>query len=103
MIKTDQGEITSKCIINAAGVYADDYAKKASDVAKYNGDSTETIMMTNDADAYSFRVLPGITEEAAKTNSVNNVQVKVERVVSRAFMTVTPEATAGAGWPAPGW
>ena len=24
LIKTDQGEITSKCIINAAGVYADD-------------------------------------------------------------------------------
>lgn len=83
-----------------AGVFANEYAKIASDVASYDPTTEkETIMMTNDADIYSFRVLPGITEEVAKTGTTNNVQVKVERVVSRAFMTVTPEATAGAGWP----
>lgn len=81
-----------------AGVFANEYAKIASDVASYDPTTgKETIMMTNDADIYSFRVLPGITEEAAKTGSKNNVQVKVERVVSRAFMTVAPEETEG-GW-----
>jgi hypothetical protein len=103
VINGEAGILADLKATNAAGFaakFAGVQAKIASEVASYDAATNkETIMMTNDADAYSFRVLPGITEEAAKTGTTNNVQVKVERVVSRAFMTVTPEAIEGAGWP----
>lgn len=94
------GQLQGTGAAGFAAKFAGVQAKIASQLASYDSKANkETIMMTNDADAYSFRVLPGISESAAKTGTTNNVQVKVERVVSRAFMTVTPEATAGAGWP----
>lgn len=84
---------------NFAGVFAAEYAKLASEVATYNGDLTETIMMTNDKDDYTLTVAENIPkEDAIVSGNANNILVNVERVVSRAFMTVTPEATSGAGW-----
>ena len=85
---------------NFAGVFDNEYAKIASEVAKYNEDGTETIMMTNDKDDYALTVLPNITEDSAKAGGAgsNNILVNVERVVSRAFMTVTPQ-TETTGWP----
>lgn len=73
--------------------------RTASQVAFMNEDNKEIIMMTNDVDNYEIAVVEGVTEEAAKAGTGNHVQVQVERVVSRAFMTVTPEATTGGGWP----
>lgn len=73
--------------------------KIASQVAWLNANGKETIMMTNDADSYLINVTSGVTEEEAMAGTGNHVQVQVERVVSRAFMTVTPEAASGAGWP----
>ncbi len=103
VINGETGILDDLKATNAAGFaakFAGVQTKTASQLASYDATTgLETIMMTNDADAYSFRVLPGISEELAKTGSKNNVQVKVERVVSRAFMTVTPETTEGAGWP----
>jgi hypothetical protein len=90
---------------NFPTVFATEYAKVASEVARYNAPEapattgTETIMMTNDADSYQIDVAAGVTEEVAIAGTMNHVQVQVERVVSRAFMTVTPETPAGAGWP----
>jgi hypothetical protein len=82
-----------------AAAFAGEAAKIASEVAKYDTDGTEVIMMTNDEDDYEIVVEAGVTEELAKAGTKNHVQVNVERVVARAFMTVTPEATTGAGWP----
>jgi len=91
---------------NFPTVFAAEYAKIASEVASYNAPEapattgTETIMMTNDQDTYSMTVLPNITkEDAILDGNANNILINVERVVSRAFMTVTPEATTGTGWP----
>ncbi len=90
---------------NFATAFAAEANKIASQVAWYNSPvapatkGTETIMMTNDQDAYALTVLPYISEEDAKTGVNNNIRVNVERVVSRAFMTVVPEETEGNGWP----
>ncbi|HBU45196.1 MAG TPA: hypothetical protein DEB36_05460 [Porphyromonadaceae bacterium] len=92
------GELQGTGAAGFAAKFAGLQTKIASQLASYDATANkETIMMTNDADAYSFRVLPGISESDAKTGTTNNVQVKVERVVSRAFMTVAPEETEG-GW-----
>lgn len=85
-----------------AAAFADEAAKVASDVAKFNtADKNETIMMTNDADSYAIAVVAGVTETEALdvNNPKNHVTVNVERVVSRAMLTVEPEASTGAGWP----
>lgn len=84
---------------NFATAFAAAAQKIASQVAYLNGNGKETIMMTNDSDSYLINVAAGVTEEAALAGTGNRVQVQVERVVSRAFMTVTPEAATGAGWP----
>ena len=83
---------------NFATVFAGEAAKVASDVAKYNADKTETIMMTNDADSYTIAVVSGVTEAEALDvdNPKNHVTVNVERVVARAMLTVEPEA--GDNW-----
>ncbi len=84
---------------NFRAAFAAAASKVAADVARLNTNGKETIMMTNDADNYLINVAAGVTEQAALDGTGNHVQVQVERVVSRAFMTVTPEATTGAGWP----
>lgn len=80
---------------NFATAFAAEAAKIASEVAKYDTDGKEVIMMTNDADSYVINVVTGVTEEQAKAGTGNNVQVKVERVVARAMLTVVP---AGDAW-----
>ena len=78
--------------------FAKAYNKIASDVASYDATTNkETIMMTNDMNGYSTRLLPGITAEAAKTGPDNHINIQVERVVSRAFMTVVKNPETG--WP----
>ncbi|OJV32542.1 MAG: hypothetical protein BGO33_02815 [Bacteroidia bacterium 43-41] len=83
---------------NFATVFAGEAAKVASEVAKYNADKTETIMMTNDKDDYAMTVVAGVTEADALdvVNPKNHVQVNVERVVSRAMLTVEP--ATGDNW-----
>lgn len=84
---------------NFATTFAAAAQKVASQVAWLNDNGKETIMMTNDADSYVINVAAGVTEEEAMAGTGNHVQVQVERVVSRAFMTMIPETTTGAGWP----
>lgn len=74
-----------------AGVFAGEAAKIASEVAKYDTDGKEVIMMTNDKDDYEIDVVGGVTGEEAIAGTDNNVQVNVERVVSRAMLTVVPD------------
>lgn len=81
-----------------ATAFADAAAKIASDVAKYDTDGKEVIMMTNDADSYVINVVAGVTEDEAKDGTKNHVQVNVERVVARAILTVEPQSN-GNGWP----
>ena len=82
-----------------AAKFADVQSKIASELASYAA-GKETIMMTNDVGTYSINVASGVDEETAKAGTGgNHVQVKVERVVSRAIMTITPEEETGAGWP----
>lgn len=60
----------------------------ASQLAKYNtGDKTETIMMTNATDE-TINVVSGASEDDAKNGVKNRANVNVERVVSRAMLTV---------------
>jgi hypothetical protein len=77
-----------------AAAFAGEAAKIASEVAKYDTDGTEVIMMTNDEDDYEIVVEAGVTEELAKAGTKNHVQVNVERVVARAMLTVVPEGDA---------
>lgn len=90
---------------NFATAFTAEASKIASQVASYVNPvapattGKETIMMTNDADSYTIAVVAGVTETQAKDGTANHAQVQVERVVSRAMLTVAPEATAGAGWP----
>ena len=79
---------------NFAAAFAAAAEKIASEVAKYDTDGKEVIMMTNDKD-YEIDVKPNITEEAAKTGPTNLAEVNVERVVARAMLTVVP---AGDAW-----
>jgi hypothetical protein len=81
---------------NFSTVFAGEAAKMASEVAKYNAGGTETIMMTNDADNYTIAVAAGATEAEALAGTKNHVQVSVERVVSRAMLTVEP--VTGGNW-----
>ncbi len=80
-----------------AAAFAGEAAKIASEVAKYDTDGKEVIMMTNDKD-YEIDVQPNITEEDAKTGPDNHIQVNVERVVARAMLTVEPQSNEN-GWP----
>lgn len=80
---------------NFATAFAAEAAKIASEVAKYDTDGKEVIMMTNDKDDYQINVVAEVTEEQAKAGTGNNVQVNVERVVARAMLTVVP---AGEAW-----
>lgn len=79
-----------------ASAFAGEASKIASDVAKYNApvppatQGTETIMMTNDEDNYTITVIPGVTQADALTGTSNHAIVKVERVASRALLTVEP-------------
>lgn len=88
---------------NFATAFASEAAKIASEVAKYNAPEapattgTETIMMTNDEDNYVINIVSGVTEEEAKLGTGNYVSVQVERVVSRALLTVVPSPVDG--WP----
>ncbi|HBK42050.1 MAG TPA: hypothetical protein DDZ57_10835 [Porphyromonadaceae bacterium] len=84
---------------NFATAFAASAEKVAAQVARLNANGKETIMMTNDVDNYVINVVGGVSEEVAKAGGAgsNNVLVNVERVVSRAFMTVTP--ATGGGWP----
>lgn len=88
-----------------AGAFGSAYEQIASQVARYNEaeapetTGTETIMMTNDEDKYNLRVAAGISKGVAASGTSNNILVNVERVVSRALLTVTPESTEGEGWP----
>lgn len=60
----------------------------ASQLAKYNtGDKTETIMMTNAADE-TINVVAGASQDDAKNGVKNRANVNVERVVSRAMLTI---------------
>jgi len=77
-----------------ANAFAAAAEKNASDVARYESDKTEVIMMTNDEDDYEIDVEAGVTEELAKAGTKNHVQVNVERVVARAMLTVVPKGDA---------
>lgn len=89
-------DLRSTAASGFAAKFADVQSKIASELASY-ADGKETIMMTNDVGTYSINVASGVDEETAKAGTGgNHVQVQVERVVSRAFMTVTPGAN---GWP----
>jgi len=79
-----------------AAAFAAEAAKVASEVAKFNADKTETIMMTNDKDDYAITVDPAVTEADALAGTKNHVLVNVERVVSRAMLTVEP--ATGDNW-----
>ncbi len=82
---------------NFATAFAGVANKIASGVATYDAVSNkEKIMMTNDGDSYTINVLPAVTEAEAKAGTKNHAQVSVERVVSRAMLTVE---TSGTGWP----
>ncbi len=72
-----------------AAAFAGEAEKNASDVARYESDKTEVIMMTNDEDKYPINLEGGVTEEEAKAETGrNHIQVNVERVVARAMLTV---------------
>jgi hypothetical protein len=74
-----------------AGVYATAVAKNASDLAK-NEAGKDVIMMTNNVQPTATTIQPNVKEADAKTGSANTVEVKVERVVSRALATVAATA-----------
>ncbi|WP_352421155.1 Mfa1 family fimbria major subunit [Proteiniphilum sp.] len=83
-----------------ATAFAGEATKNAADVATFiSADKKEKIMMTNDEDDYTINVEAGVTKEDAIAGTANHVQVNVDRVVSRAMLTVQTEATTGSGWP----
>ncbi len=83
-----------------AAAFAGEATKNAADVATFiSADKKEKIMMTNDKDNYTINVDAGVTKEDAIAGTANHVQVNVDRVVSRAMLTVQTEATTGSGWP----
>lgn len=59
----------------------------ASEVSAYNG-KNDVILMTNDVKPVAVTLVPGVTEEQAKVGTVNLIKVDVQRVVSRAIVTV---------------
>ncbi len=75
------------------GVYNDVISEVASKLASNNG-TNDVIMMTNTVAPAEMTVIPGVTESEAMTGSGNNTfMVDVERVVSRAIVTVNDGAT----------
>ena len=72
---------------NFATVYTTEFAKNASEVAKNNGEK-DVIMMTNTVEPVAVEIKAGVTEEQARIGEVNKIKVDVERVVSRAIVTV---------------
>ncbi|MGR4859364.1 Mfa1 family fimbria major subunit [Bacteroides pyogenes] len=71
--------------------------KKASEIATMQ-DSKEVIMMTNTASEGipTINVKPNVNEADAKAGVANRADVKVDRVVSRAILTVVPNT--GENW-----
>ncbi|WP_294080482.1 Mfa1 family fimbria major subunit [Proteiniphilum sp. UBA5384] len=81
-----------------AAAFAGEATKNAADVATFiSADKKEKIMMTNDKDDYTINVVSGITKDDAIAGTANHVQVNVDRVVSRAMLTV--ETAADSKWP----
>lgn len=74
------------------GVYNGVMSKIASELAENDG-SNDVIMMTNTVDPVEKEVKPGVSEGDAMAGSVNTFMVDVERVVSRAIVTVNDGAT----------
>jgi hypothetical protein len=72
-------------------VYETAVKKNASDLAK-NEAGKDVIMMTNNVQPTATTIQPNVKEADAKTGSANTVEVKVERVVSRALATVAATA-----------
>lgn len=75
-----------------AGVYAKAVAKNASDLASNDGTKDE-IMMTNTVLPTAIAIEANVDEATAKAGTKNSVKVEVERVVSRAIVTVNDGAT----------
>ncbi|HKM44158.1 MAG TPA: Mfa1 family fimbria major subunit [Dysgonamonadaceae bacterium] len=79
-----------------AGVYETAVVKNASDLASNNG-TNDVIMMTNTVAPAEMTVKAGVTESEAMTGSGNNTfMVEVERVVSRAIVTINSRPTVSA-------
>lgn len=72
-------------------VYETAVAEIASNLA-YNDGTNDVIMMTNNEQPTATTIQPNVKEADAKTGSANTVEVKVERVVSRALATVAAAA-----------
>ncbi len=77
-------------------VYETAVAKNASDLARKDG-TNDVIMMTNTVEPTATTIQPNVKEADAKTGSANTVKVEVERVVSRAIVTVNDGATLTVG------
>lgn len=74
--------------------FADAVAVLASDVAAYNAtESKDVILMTNDVAPIAVSIAPSISEEQAKTGDTNLIKVNVQRVVSRAIVTIGDAVT----------
>lgn len=59
----------------------------AADVAAYEPDK-DVILMTNNVEPTAVSIVPNVSEEAAKLGDTNLIKVNVERVVSRAIVTI---------------
>ena len=60
----------------------------ASEVSAFNADKKDVILMTNTVEPVAVTLVKGVTEEQAKVGTVNLIKVDVQRVVSRAIVTV---------------
>jgi hypothetical protein len=61
----------------------------ASEVSAYKTEKEkDVILMTNDVEPVAVTLVKGVTEEQAKVGTVNLIKVDVQRVVSRAIVTV---------------
>lgn len=78
--------------LNFAKAFSEAAEAIASEVSAYNG-TNDVILMTNTVEPTAVTLVPGVTEAQAKVGTVNLIKVDVQRVVSRAIVTVKTDFT----------
>lgn len=79
---------------NFATAFSEAATAIASEVSAYNTDKEkDVILMTNTVEPTAVTLKAGVTEAEAKVGTVNLIQVQVQRVVSRAIVTIKSDFT----------
>ncbi|MCO6025284.1 Mfa1 family fimbria major subunit [Prevotella cerevisiae] len=99
VVVNDVHDKVTTTLINAAtkpntfdAAFASEVSTIANQVSAYNStDTKDIIMMTNDVTPTTVAIQPDITEQQAKDGTTNLISVKVQRVVSRAIVTMAKD------------